>query len=308
MEASITLKKVGKLIDDKTILAGLSFGIERGSLVAIVGLNDSGKSILLKLLSGYENPDYGQVFIQGLDMEKRRNETRKSIGYVSYESDLDPSLTLEQNIRFNANLYSVNNELYQERIKKYSRALNFQDYLNKFSYKVSGGIQKRAMLIKALIHDPEILILDEPTSFMDAESTRLTWDLIKELKGNKSIIYVSNSLVEIEQAHDRILVFNEGRIIMDGHLDKLLENTLEYHQFQIEFEQLTEDIYENLIKIPTIVSPSRLENTFFFYGRTRGVFFDVINKASDSMLIDLEVKKLGLRDLLDSEFSGRELF
>ena len=308
MEASITLKKVGKLIDDKTILAGLSFGIERGSLVAIVGLNDSGKSILLKLLSGYENPDYGQVFIQGLDMEKRRNETRNSIGYVSYESDLDPSLTLEQNIKFNANLYSVNDELYQERIKKYSSALNFQEYLDKFSYKVSGGIQKRAMLIKALIHDPEILILDEPTAFMDAESTRLTWDLIKELKGNKSIIYVSNSLVEIEQAHDRILVFNEGRIIMDGHLDKLLENTLEYHQFQIEFEKLTEDIYENLIKIPTIVSPSRLENTFYFYGRTRGVFFDVMNKASDSMLIDLEVKKLGLRDLLDSEFSGRDLF
>ena len=111
MEASITLKKVGKLIGDKTILAGLSFGIERGSLVAIVGLNDSGKSILLKLLSGYENPNYGQVFVQGLDMEKRRSETRKLIGYVSYENDLDPWLTIKQNIRFNANLYSVNNLL-----------------------------------------------------------------------------------------------------------------------------------------------------------------------------------------------------
>ena len=119
---------------------------------------------------------------------------------------------------------------------------------------------------------------------------------------------VPKRLTTMQMKFAEYLVFNEGRIIMDGHLDKLLENTLEYHQFQIEFEQLTEDIYENLIKIPTIVSPSRLKNTFFFYGRTRGVFFDVINKASDSMLIDLEVKKLGLRDLLDSEFSGRELF
>ena len=107
MEASITLKKVGKLIGDKTILAGLSFGIERGSLVAIVGLNDSGKSTLLKLLSGYENPNYGQVFIQGLDMNKRRNETRKLLGYVSFENDLDPWLTLQQNIEFNARLYSL---------------------------------------------------------------------------------------------------------------------------------------------------------------------------------------------------------
>ena len=307
MEASITLKKVGKLIGDKTILAGLSFGIERGSLVAIVGLNDSGKSILLKLLSGYENPNYGQVFVQGLDMEKRRSETRKLIGYVSYENDLDPWLTIKQNIRFNANLYSVNNLLFKERLKKYSSALDLEPYLNEYAFRVSGGIQKKAMLLRGLIHDPEILVIDEPTGYMDAESIRQTWDLIKELKGQKSIIYVSNSLTEIEQAHDRILVFHEGRIIMDGHLDKLLESTLDYHQFQVEFENLSDDLYKTLKNIPTIVSPNRMDNIFHFYGRTRTVFFDVIKVASDQMMIDLDVKKLGLRDLLDSEFAGRGL-
>ena len=307
MEASITLKKVGKLIGDKTILAGLSFGIERGSLVAIVGLNDSGKSILLKLLSGYENPNYGQVFVQGLDMEKRRSETRKLIGYVSYENDLDPWLTIKQNIRFNANLYSVNNLLFKERLKKYSSALDLEPYLNEYAFRVSGGIQKKAMLLRGLIHNPDILVIDEPTGYMDAESIRQTWDLIKELKGQKSIIYVSNSLTEIEQAHDRILVFHEGRIIMDGHLDKLLESTLDYHQFQVEFENLSDDLYKTLKNIPTIVSPNRMDNIFHFYGRTRTVFFDVIKVASDQMMIDLDVKKLGLRDLLDSEFAGRGL-
>ena len=307
MEASITLKKVGKLIGDKTILAGLSFGIERGSLVAVVGLNDSGKSILLKLLSGYENPNYGQVFVQGLDMEKCCNETRKLIGYVSYENDLDPWLTLKQNISFNANLYSVENRIFKERLKKYSSALNLDPFLNEYAFRVSGGVQKKAMLVRGLIHDPDILVVDEPTGYMDAESIRLTWDLIKELKGEKSIIYVSNSLTEIEQAHDRILVFHEGRIIMDGHLDKLLESTLDYHQFQIEFDDLTDDLYKTLKNIPTIVSPNRLDNTFHFYGRTRTVFFDAIRAATDQMMIDLEVKKLGLRDLLDSEFAGRGL-
>ena len=307
MEASITLKKVGKIIGDKTILAGLSFGIERGSLVAIVGLNDSGKSVLLKLLSGYENPNYGQVFIQGLDMEKRRSDTRQLLGYVSYENDLDPWLTLEQNIKFNANLYSVESETYKERINKYSSALNLKPYLDQYAFRVSGGIQKKAMLIRALIHDPDILILDEPTGYMDAESIRLTWDLLKDLKGEKSIIYVSNSLNEIEQAHDRILVFHEGRIIMDGHLDKLLESTLDYHQFQIEFDDLNDDLYKSLKNIATIVSPNRMDNTFHFYGRTRTVFFDVIKAASDKIMIDLDVKKLGLRDLLDSEFAGRGL-
>ena len=307
MEASITLKKVGKLVENKTILAGLTFGVERGSLVAIVGVNDSGKSILLKLLSGYENPDYGQVFIHGLDIEKRRNETRKLIGYVPYENDLDPWLTIEQNIRFNANLYSIPKHICDERLKKHSKSLMLEPYLTEFALKVSGGVQKKAMLVRSLIHDPEILILDEPTGYMDAESIRLTWDLLKKIKGDKSVIYVSNSLNEIENAHDRILVFHEGRILMDGHLDTLLKSTMDYHQFQIAFDALDDKLYEQLKNIPTVVSPNRLDNIFHFYGRTRTVFFDVIKIASNHMMIDLNVKKLGLRDLLDSEFAGRGL-
>ena len=307
MEASITLKKVGKLVENKTILAGLTFGVERGSLVAIVGVNDSGKSILLKLLSGYENPDYGQVFIHGLDIEKRRNETRKLIGYVPHENDLDPWLTIEQNIRFSANLHSIPKHICDKRMKKYSKSLMLDQYLNEFSLKVSSGVQKKAMLVRSLIHDPEILILDEPTGYMDAESIRLTWDLLKKIKGEKSVIYVSNSLNEIENAHDRILVFHEGRILMDGHLDKLLKSTMDYHQFQIEFATLDDKLYQQLKNIPTVVSPNRLDNIFHFYGRTRTVFFDVIKTASNHMMIDLNVKKLGLRDLLDSEFAGRGL-
>jgi hypothetical protein len=94
---------------------------------------------------------------------------------------------------------------------------------------------------------------------------------------------------------------------MDGHLDKLLESTMDYHQFQVEFEILSDDLYKKLSKIPTVVSPNRLDNIFHFYGRNRTVFFDVIRSASDELMIDLNVKKLGLRDLLDSEFAGRGL-
>ena len=94
---------------------------------------------------------------------------------------------------------------------------------------------------------------------------------------------------------------------MDGHLDTLLESTIEYHQFQIEFENLTDDLYNKLKKISTVVSPNRLDNIFHFYGRTRNVFFDVITEAKDEKMLDLNLKKLGLRDLLDSEFAGKGL-
>ena len=304
MEASITLKKVGKLIDDKTIVAGLTFGIERGSIVAIIGANDTGKSILLRLLSGYERPDYGNIFIHGLDMQKRKSKTRQLIGFVPHETDLDPWLTIEQNIRFSSLLYKVNDADYKNRLELYVNELQVTEFMGILASKVSYGIQKRAMLVRALMHDPEILILDEPTGFMDAPSVRVTWNLIKKLKGDKSIIYVSNALSEVEQAHDRILVFKNGKIIMDGNLDKLLESTLDYHQFQIEFDNLSDDLYKILSNVATVVSPSRIENIFHFYGRERSVFFDIVKAASENLMVDLNVKKLGLRDLMDSEFAG----
>jgi len=304
MEASITLKKVGKLIDDKTIVAGLTFGIERGSLVAIIGANDTGKSILLRLLSGYEKPDYGNIFIHGLDMQKRKSKTRQLIGFVPHETDLDPWLTIEQNIRFSSLLYKVNDVDYKNRLELYSNNLELTEFMGEIVSKVSYGIQKRAMLLRALMHNPEILILDEPTGFMDAPSVRLTWSLLKKIKGDKSIIYVSNALPEVEQAHDRILVFKNGKIIMDGNLDKLLESTLDYHQFQIEFDNLSDDLYRKLSNVTTVVSPSRIDNIFHFYGRERNVFFDIVKAASESLMVDLNVKKLGLRDLMDSEFAG----
>ena len=304
MEASITLKKVGKLINDKTIVAGLTFGIERGSLVAVIGANDTGKSVLLRLLSGFEKPDYGNIFINGLDMQKRRSKTRQLIGFVPHETDLDPWLSLDQNIKFSSLLFNVSDLDYKNRIKIYSDNLGITSYMGEIASQVSYGIQKRAMLVRALIHNPEILVLDEPTGFMDAPSVRLTWDLLKKIKGEKSIIYVSNALIEVEQAHDRILVFKDGKIIMDGSLDKLLESTLDYHQFQIEFDVLTDDLYKSLSNVATVVSPSRISNIFHFYGRERSVFFDIIKIASENLMIDLNVKKLGLRDLMDSEFAG----
>ena len=111
MESSITLKKVGKLVSDKTILASLTFGVERGSLVAIIGDNEAGKSMLLKVIAGVEYQEFGQVFINGLDSQKRRLETLSSIGFVPHEIDLDPWLTLEENIRFMGMMYQVDIEI-----------------------------------------------------------------------------------------------------------------------------------------------------------------------------------------------------
>ena len=277
MEASITLKKVGKLIGDKTILAGFTFGVERGSLVAIIGENDAGKSTLLQLLAGIENPDYGNVFIHGIDSVKRRKDSQSYTGYVPHSSDLDPELSIEENIQFIGYVYGIDGDKITKRIHKYAKDLEILDLLHKPAGLVSPGNKKKAMIIRELVHDPSILIIDEPTSFMDAPSTRKTWDLLCGLAGEKTIIYVSQYLPEVEQANDRILVMQNGKIVLDGTLDKLLESTLQYHQFEIEFVKLTEELYNKLTAISTIVNPSKIGNTLHFYGRERSVFFQVLN-------------------------------
>ena len=258
MEASITLKKVGKLIHDKTILAGLNFGIEKGSLVAIIGDNEAGKSILLKVISSAEYQEYGQVFINGVDSKTRRSEVVSKIGYIPHELDLDPWLTLEQNIRFSGLLYSKS----LETINTFAwfnmpETFTFVPYLNKMVKDISPGILRMGMIVKSLVHDPEILILDDPTAFMDAESYRIYLGPSLEAEGSKTIVYVSQSLQEVESAHDRILVLENGRIALDGSLDRLLGSTFEFHQFQIEFDSLSEELFEKLSKIPHVKNPSK---------------------------------------------------
>ena len=303
MEASITLKKVGKLVGDKTILASLTFGVERGSLVAIIGDNEAGKSMLLKVIAGVEYQEFGQVFINGLDSQKRRLEILSSIGFVPHEIDLDPWLTLEENIRFIGMMYQVDIEIVNTRMVQLARELNINPYLKSMVQNISPGIIKKGMILRALIHDPDILIMDEPTAFMDAESYRHTWDLLLRLRGEKTILYVSQSLKEVEEAHDRILVLEDGRIALDGSLDKLLGSTFEFHQFQIEFEELSDDLFKQLSKLPKVKNPSRIGHSIHFYGRERNVFFEVLNAATAAIMKDVSIKKLGLQDLMDVKFA-----
>ena len=214
MEASITLKKVGKKIDDKTIVAGLTFGIERGSLVAIIGANDTGKSTLLRLLSGTEKPDYGSIFIHGLDMQKRKRKTRRLVGFVPHETDLDPWLTIEQNIRFSALLYNVGSYDYRLRLQSFSQILGIENFLHEASSKVSYGIQKRAMLVRALIHDPEILVLDEATSSLDNDTESGILATLEPLKKKKTLLIIAHRSKALEMCSK---VFN----LKDGNLKEI---------------------------------------------------------------------------------------
>ena len=137
MEASVALKKVGKLAGEKTVLADLTFGIEKGSMTAIIGANDAGKSTLMNVMAGIEIPNYGTVYIDGLDLTKRRAEIRKEIGFIPMQTDLESGMTLEENIHFIASLYSLDKDTIQNRLHHFSEELDIEDNLQDYPGNVS---------------------------------------------------------------------------------------------------------------------------------------------------------------------------
>lgn len=298
MEASVSLKKLGKVLNNRTVLSGLSFGIERGSMTVIVGDNDAGKSTLLKVIAGIAKPEFGNVFVNGLDVQLRKNETSTVVGYMPQSPDFDRQLTIRQNLTFHGMLYGLDKDVVRRRVRKLAHTFEVLDYLDDFPESLSRGFLKRTMLIKVLIHDPEILLLDEPTTSLDIRSRYIVWNYLLSKKGSKTVIFTTQYIEEAERIHDRIVIMHHGKVILDGTLDKLLSDTGELHHFQIHFELLPDELYNNLIKLTTLVNPSKIGKIFDFYARERKVLFDVIKMAIGSDLVDYRADKVGLETLI----------
>jgi len=297
MEASVSLKKIGKTINKKSILAGLSFGIERGSIMSIVGPNDSGKSLLLKMISGETKPEFGSIFINGKDIQLREKEISSQIGYMPQYINFDYNLTILENFQFHGRIYGMNSKQIVERIIFLSEKIELNHILNQFPGDLSYGFKRKAMFLRSLLHDPSILLLDEPTLSLDLKSQYRFWKLINELKGDKTIIYTTQSIKESENIYERIIFLSGGKIVLDGNYDQLINKTADFHKFVITFEILDDKLYNKLLSISSVIDPKKNLNKFEFYGKTKKTLFDVLRKVIKENLLDCEISKVGLDTL-----------
>jgi len=303
MEASITFKKVSQLKYGRTVLAGLSFGIERNSTVAIIGDNDdSGLTEFLRIIAGLSDPNYGSLYIHGLDSIKRRLEIRNLIGYVPFENDMDPWLTAEQNINFINNFYNVDNKILKEKYKYYVYALDLREKVNIDVNKLSPGVLRKFTLLRELSRDPKILVLDHPTAFMNAKDRSLTWDLLHSLHNKLTMIYSSSSLNVIENFHDRILVFHNSKIDLDNNLENMLKNWMGHYQFTIHFEKFLTPLFDKIKMVQDIISPVIKENALIFNANNRSVLLRVMTLLSGVTIIDINIKRFHLHDLLAARY------
>ena len=298
MEASITFKTVGKTIGNQILLADLSFGVEKGTTFVLIGENGSGKSIILKLLVGLVEKDTGSVYIQGQDISTRGPETRSICGYMPQNINLDDELTVIENLSIYGQLYGLTSSQAINNSRHWADILGFMNLLNQYPEKLSYGFQRKVLLARALVHDPEVLLLDEPTTGMDPHSRSSLWNVLDKLQRDKTIIFATQNFSEAEHYADRIAILHNGNIKMDGSLERLIETTHGLTRYRLVFaEAPPEEFIVQLKQYPRVRRPNLKGLELEFYSRERKQFFNVLKLALDYSLSDLDTSICSLRDL-----------
>ena len=195
----------------------LSFRVKQGELFAFLGENGAGKSTTINIMCGQLKKDGGRIVIDGLDLDKDLSGIKSKLGVVFQNSVLDKSLSVYDNLESRAALYGICGADFRKRLAELAKLLDFEDLLKRTVGKLSGGQKRRIDIARALLHDPKILILDEPTTGLDPQTRKLLWSVIGELRKNENMtVFLTTHYMEEATEADYIVILDRGRIAAEG--------------------------------------------------------------------------------------------
>jgi len=222
MEPIISLKNVIKNYGTKQVLKGINLDIYPGQVIGYIGPNGAGKSTTVKILCGLIADFEGEVLVGGLNIKTESLTIKSKIGYVPELADLYDVLTPIEFLNLMAQLYSIDEQLASERMNKMLTAFGLAAVMNERMDTFSKGMRQKVLIISGLLHNPDIIILDEPLSGLDANSVITVKELISKLaKDGKTIFYCSHMMDVVEKVSDRIVLINNGTVIADGSFEEL---------------------------------------------------------------------------------------
>ena len=219
IEAIDLTKKYG----DKIAVNNLNLKINEGELFSLLGVNGAGKTTTIKMLTTLIKPTSGIVKVLGYRSIDEKRMIRKNINVSPQETAIAPNLTVLENLEFMAGVYKIKNK--KERISKLVKDFKLEDVLRQKAKTLSGGYQRRLSIAISLINNPKVLFLDEPTLGLDVIARAELWDIIKELKKEKTIVLTTHYMEEAESLSDRIGIIKEGSLIEVGTVKELLKKT-----------------------------------------------------------------------------------
>lgn len=291
---SIEVQNISKNYGTQKALDNISFSIKKGEIVGFLGPNGAGKSTLMKILTTYITADEGEAKVNGHDVSNDTKSVQKSVGYLPEHNPLYLDLYIREYLAFNADIYKVS----KSRIEEVIQLTGLTPESSKKIGQLSKGYRQRVGLACALLHDPEVLILDEPTTGLDPNQLVEIRELIKNIGKNKTVFLSTHIMQEVEAICERVIIINNGKLVTDKNLNTLVKEQAE-QTIEVEFDQVLSStdftLLENLTNTKKI-NDFTWELTFESDEDKRGKVFDFAQEKGFKIL-QLSLKNKNLEQI-----------
>lgn len=214
---AIEIKNLKKYYGEVKAVDDVSFSVKKGEFFAFLGVNGAGKSTTISVLCGRQKRDGGEVFVEGKEIDSCGEETRRAIGVVFQSSALDSPLTVGDNLRYRAALYGIMGQAFRSRLEELVALFDLAPLLKRPLRKLSGGQRRRMDIARALVHEPRILILDEPTTGLDPQTRKSVWETVHRLRTEREMtVFLTTHYMEEAADADRIVIIDGGKILANA--------------------------------------------------------------------------------------------
>lgn len=299
---SIEVSKLSKSYGNYKALNNISFSVSRGEIVGLLGVNGAGKSSLLKILSTYKKATSGKAVINGFDVDNQRKKVQNSIGYLPEHNPLYLEMYVKEYLYFVGKVYKIS----QHRINQVLEQVGLDVHAFKKISQLSKGYRQRVGLAAALLPDPEVLLLDEPTTGLDPNQLQEIRNLIKNLGKHKTVLLSTHIMQEVEAVCDRVLILDKGKIVADKSLKEFLKeqnNQLIEVEFDFKIEPRQMQQMQHLVRVENIHDNQWLLD-FDTKDDMRSLVFDFAQEMGLKIL-SMQVKNQNLETLF-REITKRE--
>ncbi len=245
----IRVENLTKYYGKRLAVDNISFSVGQGEIVGFLGPNGAGKTTTMRILTGFLAPTRGEVWVAGYDISKHSLEARRHIGYFPEAIPLYTDMTVRAYLDFSARLRGLDKNRIKIRIEEVVDACHLEEYADVLIGKLSKGFRQRVGVAQAIIHEPEVLILDEPTIGIDPIQVAMTRQLIKELGKERTILISTHILPEASMTCERVVIINEGRIVAEDRIENLSSLISGSERIRLEIKGPVEKITEYLRKV-----------------------------------------------------------
>ena len=291
----IVIKNLTKRFNDKLVIDNISLEIEKGEVFGLVGPNGAGKSTLINVMVGLLTIDKGEAFIGGYSILKEALKAKGKIGLVPQEIALFENLTAKENLEYWGGLYGLRGALLKERIQEALEISALQEHTKKSIKNYSGGMKRRLNIAAAMMHHPEVLIMDEPTVGVDPQSRNHIFEVIKKMNKeyNTTIIYTSHYMEEVETLCDRILILDLGKEVAYGSKEELKRMVKSDKVIKITAKGELEELMFDIKKLPNVRGVELKATELKIIVSEKTTLNELFNEISKHKI---EVKNIGIEE------------